>query len=32
MGYINAKELLKTADSIPTEYGTYLKNILKAGK
>jgi len=29
MGYINAKELLGIANSIPTEYGNYLKNILK---
>jgi glucose-1-phosphate thymidylyltransferase len=28
-GFISAKELLKLASSIPTEYGNYLKNIIE---
>jgi len=29
MGYINAQQLKKTADSTPSDYGDYLKRILK---
>jgi len=29
MGYINKKQLLKTASALPTSYGQYLKDLLK---
>ncbi len=32
MGYINAKQLKKLADGIPTSYGVYLKEVLKDEK
>jgi len=31
MGYIESAKLEELADSIPTEYGAYLKGILKDG-